>query len=273
MVVFPPHTTTEPKPCQPRTSTHCPTLRSPSPLTAQTKTSSQPSSFSSVHAMSGRHGSASSRSSASTDTIIHPIPVPRLADPKAVTVLCAARSSVYNSIPGLLVFDRAKDAWSAHPCGPVVAHPPCRCWSRSWARSRCTVFERIAEMLLGMECVRLVLRNGGILEHPAFSRLWACAKLPRPGRSPDAKRTWSIAIDQQNFGHRVSKPTWLLFSGVDPWSIQWDEFTLALTPNRTLDGLTPGQRSSTPLAFARWLVSVAQRAAVPRPQGQTPLVS
>lgn len=176
---------------------------------------------------------------------------------RPITVLCAARSSVYQSFPGVTIYTRTKDAWNANCPGPVVAHPPCRCWSRAWALSSLTIFDRVSEMLLGMECVRLTLKHGGVLEQPAHSRLWAAANLPVPGEHFPNLPVWSLAVDQAEFGHRTSKPTWLLFAGIHPGQVLFDEWRLAQMHTRRQARLTPGQRSATPLPFARFLLRSA----------------
>ena len=69
-------------------------------------------------------------------------------------------------------------------CGPypVVAHPPCGHWGQMshW----CT--RPLAERELAIAAVAQVRSHGGVLEHPATSRLWAECGLPRPGELPDA---------------------------------------------------------------------------------------
>ena len=181
-----------------------------------------------------------------------------------LSVLCAARSSVYQAFPGLTIYTRAKDAWSARCPGPVIAHPPCRCWSRAFALSSLTVKDRIIEMQLGFHCLHVIQRTGGVLEQPAFSRLWSAASLPFPGDLDRAPGSWSIAVDQANFGHRVSKPTWLWFSHIEPTVLLWPSFALAPSTQLTQQDLTPGQRSATPVQFAAFLIAAASHANPPR---------
>jgi hypothetical protein len=177
-----------------------------------------------------------------------------------ITILCAARSSVYRSFPGLDVYTRARDAWNAKPAGPVIAHPPCRCWSKARCMVNLTIADWITEMQLGLFCAQLVIRNGGILEQPAFSALWRAADLPTPINGQTAGRCFSIAVDQVNFGHLTTKPTWLLFAGIQPRDIQWPGFNLANPRRARQMDCTPGQRSSTPLPFAKFLLAAAATA-------------
>ena len=182
-----------------------------------------------------------------------------------LTILCAARSSIYSAFPGLDVFTRTRDAWSAQPSGPVIAHPPCRCWSRSWALTSLTVEGRIKEMMLAFKCLALVRRHGGILEQPAFSRFWNAANLPRPGLPTQPGQDWSLSVHQGNWGHRHAKPTWLFLSGIQPCQVAWSGFTLEAPSVNILADLTPGQRSATPKAFALWLIELASHANPRRP--------
>ena len=48
---------------------------------------------------------------------------------RTIEVLCAARRSVYHSLPGVEVYDSKRDARSFPGGIPVVGHPPCRGWS------------------------------------------------------------------------------------------------------------------------------------------------
>jgi hypothetical protein len=177
-----------------------------------------------------------------------------------LTILCAARSSIYQAFPDLDLYTKSRDAWSANPPGPVIAHPPCRCWARSWALSSLTVADRIKEMMLAFRCLSLVRRNGGILEQPAHSRLWKAANLPRPGLPQSPGQAWSLAVNQGNWNHRHSKPTWLLLCGIAPYQVAWSGFALEQPSVSVLAHLTPGQRSATPKAFALWLIQLACQA-------------
>src|SRR5690606_21601410 len=67
---------------------------------------------------------------------------------------------------------------------------------------------------LGPLAVDQVRRWGGVLEHPAFSRLWDAMDLPRPSELPDEYGGWSIEVNQCAWGHVAKKPTWLYFVGV-----------------------------------------------------------
>src|SRR5208282_4230466 len=92
-----------------------------------------------------------------------------------ISVLFAARNSVYKTIPGLDVWDEDRNALKWPGGNPGIFHPPCRLWSR-WLRHFSTA--PIAEKELALWSVEQVRANGGVLEHPACSLLWDEAQLP-----------------------------------------------------------------------------------------------
>jgi hypothetical protein len=98
-----------------------------------------------------------------------------------VSVLFARKDSVYKAIPGTDVYDIDRDARNYNGNFPVVAHPPCRAWGRLKGFAK----PRPDEKQLAFFAIDQVRRNGGILEHPAYSSLWAAAGLPRPGAGKD----------------------------------------------------------------------------------------
>lgn len=182
---------------------------------------------------------------------------PRPTTHPRIEVLCAARSSIYQAFPGLLLRTRTADAWLTRAACPVIAHPPCRFWSRSFARASATVEAMVIELLLGMFCVHQVRHRGGVLEQPAHSRLFRAAHMPTPHVSGDSSASWSIQVNQGTFGHRTTKPTWLWFARVPKALVPPPPFKLRQDACRNLDALTPGQRSATPHAFAAWLIECA----------------
>jgi hypothetical protein len=57
--------------------------------------------------------------------------------------------------------------------------------------------------------------NGGILEHPAGSRLWKEAPLPLADEFSDEFGGFTIEVDQFDFGHVAHKQTKLYICGID----------------------------------------------------------
>jgi len=130
----------------------------------------------------------------------------------SVAVLFAREDSHYKQLSGTDVYDIRRDARTYRGTGPAVVHPPCR----SWGRLRQFAKPREDEKALGPFAVDVVRRNGGVLEHPAESTLFAHCGMPRPGRFPDKYGGWTLELDQFHFGHRAEKRTWFYIVGVGP---------------------------------------------------------
>lgn len=184
----------------------------------------------------------------------------------SVAVLYARRDSIYKTFPVADVFDIDRDARSYFGPLPVVAHPPCRAWGRLRAFAK----PRPDEKTLALHAVHCVRSFGGVLEHPASSSLWPTVGLPRPGAGADEFGGWSIELPQKWFGHRAEKNTWLYICGVAPRCIPEIPFSLgepshviSSSRGRVRGGALPSvkkaEREATPIAFAEWLLDLAQR--------------
>jgi len=101
---------------------------------------------------------------------------------RTVAVLFADRDSIYKTLPGVDVYDVDRDARTFPGGMPVVAHPPCRLWGNVWANHPNPLQKPDPqEKDLALFAVDAVRRCGGVLEHPASSRLW---KHPFPAWIP-----------------------------------------------------------------------------------------
>jgi hypothetical protein len=184
-----------------------------------------------------------------------------------ISILFAARNSVYKTIPGLDVWDEERDALNWPGGNPGIFHPPCRLWSK-WMRHFSNAPQ--SEKQLGRWSVDMIRRNGGVLEHPACSTLWEDKELPLPGKSD----SWgiSIAIYQQWFGHAAQKATWLYICGtaiLPQIPFQLGQPKCHYSAVRTLkhpdmQRLSHRERHGTPPAFAHWLIDVAERCSIGR---------
>jgi hypothetical protein len=158
---------------------------------------------------------------------------------------------------------------------PVVAHPPCGPWSRLSHQYQAGGKD------LALRAVEQVRAFGGVLEHPALSRLWEAANLPPvhgPPRDFDDPG-YSIEVEQCAWGHVARKRTWLYLVGVPRLRVletlrtggeptHWCSGSRGET-SRTGNPVPPGikvcsaeQRRRTPPDFAKWLVSLARAAHV-----------
>ena len=150
---------------------------------------------------------------------------------------------------------------------PIVAHPPCRLFSRLSHFSTAPESEK----QLAYWSVGKVREWGGVLEHPAHSRLWKDVKLPIPG----SKDEWgfTLAVPQFWFGHSAEKDTWLYICGCERKSLPEIPMRMGFPSDLFAGGLkssgdrrkyVPGSRhsgirSATPPDFARWLIQTAER--------------
>lgn len=180
-----------------------------------------------------------------------------------VAVLFARRDSVYKTL-GADVWDEERDALKWPGGAPVVAHPPCRLWGALHRLSTAPAAERE----LAHFAVRAVREWGGVLEHPARSRLWAAAGLPQPGER-DAWGGHTLAVAQWWWGHKAEKWTWLYICGVEPrdvpaWPYKIGEATHCIAQSnrrqrlRLRPEVTKAEREHTPPALAAWLLEVAR---------------
>jgi len=94
-----------------------------------------------------------------------------------IAVLFARDDSRYKELDGYDVYDINKDARTFCKKIPVIAHPPCRAWGMLSHMAN----PREGEKQLAYLALAQVRLNGGILEHPAGSRLWKEAPLPLAG--------------------------------------------------------------------------------------------
>jgi hypothetical protein len=184
-----------------------------------------------------------------------------------VAVLFARPDSNYKHIPGCDVWDIDRDA-GLWPGGcPVIAHPPCRAWGNFAMFAK----PREGEKELAIWAVEQVRNYGGVLEHPATSKLWPTLGLPDYGEL-DEFGGWTLPIHQHWWGHRAQKKTKLYIVGCAPKNIpdiptRWDYPTHVIGDvGRAGHGKRPeiskAEREHTPPLLASWLVELATRCEV-----------
>lgn len=172
-----------------------------------------------------------------------------------VAVLFARRDSIYKSLDGCDVWDEDRDARKYPGVAPIVAHPPCRLWSRLAPFAKAPPEEKD----LAIFALDQARRYGGVVEHPAGSRLWDEA---------DLSGGWTFAAPQFWWGHKAEKPTRFFVSGCSPRDLPPIPFVMGepthqvgFTRNRKHDKryLTRPAREQTPPEMAKWLVELAKR--------------
>ncbi len=192
---------------------------------------------------------------------------------RQVAVLFARADSIYKTLPGCDVWDIERDARKWPGGAPVVGHPPCRAWGSYRFLPNLQV--RPDEKALAMDCVDLIRKWGGVLEHPAGSQLWKEKPLPAPGER-DAWGGFTISHPQFHWGHKALKPTKFYICGIDRKNVPPLPFKMG-EPTHTQSTMTkeklkrPGakpellkkDREKTPPALAEWLVELARRTRKP----------
>jgi hypothetical protein len=171
-----------------------------------------------------------------------------------------------------LCWDESRDARLYDGPHPVVAHPPCGPYGRRRHSYRGTEHD------CAPQAIRQVREFGGVLEHPADSKLWELYDLPRPGMAGD-EYGFSIVVQQVEWGHVARKSTWLYIVGVSwlrvcslvaarPFQGRAPTHWLSGDRNcKTGGSVPPGikvcsaqQRRRTPVTFAEFLIALAEQA-------------
>ena len=180
-----------------------------------------------------------------------------------VAALCVSSNSIYKSLPGVQAFDRRRDVRTFSGGMPVVAHPPCRLWS-AYTAHQAKATDPAAERALGLLCADWLRSEGGVLEQPAHSRLFAAAGLPPPGCRRG--ELFTVEVWQAWWGYSMRKATWLCFCGIDMRTV---EFPYQEHDSRSGHGdrrrqqvMSKNQRAATCESLARWLVDLARTAKV-----------
>lgn len=164
-----------------------------------------------------------------------------------VAALFVRRSSFYKSMAGVECFDADRDARTFDLSCPVVAHPPCRAWSKLRGLAK----PRRDERDLAVWALWVVRHCGGVLEHPLASGLWRFFGIERGRR--DVFGGLLVPVQQSQYGHRAEKWTGLYCVGAD--------FVPELAPVPgvvCVERMGSAERERSPEPFARLCVSIAE---------------
>jgi hypothetical protein len=185
---------------------------------------------------------------------------------RTVAALFIDPDGPYPTMLGVDAWDESRDARAYAGPHPVVAHPPCGPWSRL------KHFCKFQDPSCGPSAVLSVQRWGGVLEHPADSKLFAHMGLPTPKDATDHHGGRTYEVDQCDWGHVTRKRTWIYVVRIDqPWvACLLRERRGKGTPVAAVcngRGMVGGKRRATaeearltPTAFAVLLVKMARRA-------------
>lgn len=193
---------------------------------------------------------------------------------REVAVLFARADSIYKTMPGCDVWDIERDARKWPGGAPIVGHPPCRAWGELSHMAK----PRPDEKALAPWTIEQIREWGGVLEHPAKSKLWPTLGLPEPGQR-DKWGGWTYSAPQFWWGHLARKNTRFYICGIEPRELPEVPFkigepTHAITSATTRKAIREGRkfykelsvtdRMRTPEALAIWLVELARRTRKPK---------
>lgn len=201
-----------------------------------------------------------------------------------IAALYVQTNGCYSGLPGVDLWDEARDARLYAGPFPIVAHPPCQRWGRFWHGST----RKPHQFKLGDDkgCFAAALAAvrtwGGVIEHPCDSHAWKFFTLTPPKRfvgwqRADDRGGWTCYVEQGHYGHFSRKPTWLYAIGVDLPELDWSKGGQRLHPIALerygyakarrigMAAMIGGKdktiiREATPLPFRDVLISIAETA-------------
>lgn len=196
-----------------------------------------------------------------------------------IAALFVLPNGPYAGLSEVDVWDEQRDARTYSGPYRVVAHPPCERWGRYWHGGPSARVRRVKGDDHGCFAAALaaVRKYGGVLEHPAASAAWEAFGLKTPPRAggwvnADFEGGWTCCVDQEHYGHRAQKATWLYACHVPLPSLRWgkgssrirlDEgFHSAEERRRKIrtgicQRLSKRQRLETPIPFRDLLLRIA----------------
>lgn len=158
-----------------------------------------------------------------------------------IPVLFCQKNSNYKNLQGFDPYDIDRDARTYTGNMPVIAHPPCATWARLRAFAKQDTHD------LGFFAIDTVMRCGGIIEHPAGSKLFDHV---------DLAKGFLLSINQHWFGHPAKKHTWLYIYGVSP--SQLPPYPLSFDAiSAKVENMSRHHRDHTPILLCTWLRNVA----------------
>ncbi len=109
-----------------------------------------------------------------------------------------------------------------------------------------------------------VLKNGGVLEHPAKTIAWRQFGIVKPVRGKwirDETGGWVTEVSQSAYGHRAQKRTWLFAVAPTLPELDWSDPKGTHQVgwfDRNKPPLGKREASLSPLAFVQVLIQIAE---------------
>lgn len=194
-----------------------------------------------------------------------------------VAALFVAKDGCYSGLSNVDAWHQERDARLYDGSLPVVAHPPCKLWSKfakanyiQWGGEHNKPGNDGGCFAFALEAVR---KNGGVLEHPARTTAWREFGLKAPTQVgwQNHKEGWVCEVWQSAYGHRAAKATWLYYCGFSrPQDLRWERFTGTHQigkqdgrgKSRNKPTLSKREAEATPLEFRDALIRLALQSRV-----------
>ena len=175
-----------------------------------------------------------------------------------IPVLFTQKNSNYNKIQIIDCYDEKRDALSFNARIPLIAHPPCRKFSKLRGLSTAPTKEK----QLAFFALAQVRMFGGILEHPRSSTLWKEGNFNLDG-SVDSYGGFLRSVDLSWFGFPARKKTMLYFCGIapgqlPPFPISFNAITHVISNSYKSDKkeIPRNMRSTTPFPMIEFFIEV-----------------
>ena len=173
-----------------------------------------------------------------------------------IPILFTLPNSNYKKYHFTDCYDEEKNALNYRGQAAIIAHPPCRLWGRLRHMSKAPQVERI----LAIWAIIQIRKVGGILEHPAGSRLFRKMKIPLDG-SPDQYGGFVISINQHWFGFQAKKRTYLYIVGctrsqIPQLPLNFSAITHSVSSSKNYLELDKSKNSVTAPKLCEWLFEI-----------------
>jgi hypothetical protein len=175
-----------------------------------------------------------------------------------ISVLYCEPGSIYHKL-NCDVWDLKRNALLFNLPIPVIAHPPCRLWSRLHKFSTAPQCEK----LTAISALVHIRKYGGVLEHPAGSSLFKKFGIRLDGNL-DHHGGFVRSVNQFWFGHRAQKKTYLYICGISPGELpapllSFNAITHTISSSKrssTKKEVNKSEKNATPIEFAKYLISI-----------------
>ena len=175
-----------------------------------------------------------------------------------IPVLFTQENSNYDKIKLFDCYNIKRNALSFTDRIPLIAHPPCRKFSKLRGLSTAP----LSEKKLAFFALARIRQFGGILEHPRSSTLWKNGNFNLDG-SIDSYGGFLRSVDLSWFGFPARKKTMLYFCGIAPGQlppipISLDAIThvISSTSSSNKKEISKKMRSTTPLPMIEFFIEV-----------------